>query len=246
MSTAANAYNPLPETSGSGAQTGTGASSYLYGDISPSANDYSSMFGGIPGQLSVPASIQQELNANVPGYSTATGTAMSDVQSQLNGQLSASTMMNIGNYAASRGIALGQPNSSLSNEIGLSTTGNTSENLVNTGIGNYNQLSNTLGNEQINPTLTAEIEQQNSVDAAAPNPQQAAWYQQALATALARTSPAGKAGSGYQTALSDISGMLGIVGSIAGMVGGGMGGSGGGMSGILQGIGGYGGSGTSM
>ena len=210
MSTAANAYNPLPETSGSGAQTGTGASSYLYGDISPSANDYSSMFGGIPGQLS------------------------------------ASTMMNIGNYAASRGIALGQPNSSLSNEIGLSTTGNTSENLVNTGIGNYNQLSNTLGNEQINPTLTAEIEQQNSVDAAAPNPQQAAWYQQALATALARTSPAGKAGSGYQTALSDISGTLGIVGSIAGMSGGGMGGSGGGTGGILQGIGGYGGSGTSM
>lgn len=216
MSTAGNAYNPLPETTNGAA----GNSSYLYGDITPQSTDYSSMFGGVPGQLSVPPSIQQELNANVPGYATATGAAMSGIQSELSGVLSPSTMMNIGNYAASRGVSLGQPNSSLSNEIGMATTGNTTEGLVNQGLSNYNAFGTLMGNEQINPTLTSEISEQNAVDAAAPNPQMAAWYQQALAAGLARTSPAGSAGSGYQTALSDISGTLGVAGSVAGIVAG--------------------------
>jgi len=56
-------------------------SSYLYGDIMPQSTNYTAMFGGDVGMINVPPSIQQELNANVPGYANATGSAVSDVQS---------------------------------------------------------------------------------------------------------------------------------------------------------------------
>lgn len=204
----------------------------LYGDLMPQSTDYNAMFGGVPGRLSAPPSVYQELGANVPGFGNLTGAATSGVQSELKGQLSPSTMMNIGNYAAARGVAMGQPNSPIMNEVDLSTTGNTSEGLVQLGIGNYNALTGLLGSEQLNPQLVSELSEQNAVDAAAPDPEKAAWYQQALATGLMRTSPAGSAGSGFSTAMGDISSVLGLVGMGGGNGGGGSSVGGGGGSGI--------------
>ena len=149
-------------------------------NTSPTPTQGNGAFGLVPGQISAPPSIWEQLNQNVPNYGALTSSATGDIQSQLNGQINPATQSNIWDSAASRGVSLGQPNSPLSNMIGLNLTGQTSEGLINTGIGNYNSLTGTLGQTQQNPALLANIAETNSINAAAPNPQAAASYAQQL------------------------------------------------------------------
>lgn len=190
-------------------------------NLSPTPQTYSAAYGGKPGQLTAPQSIFEQLNQNVPDYANLTSSATSGVKSQLAGRLDPSTMRNIWDSAAARGVSLGQPNSALSNMIGLNLTGNTSQNLINTGIGNYGNLSNLWGSQQLSPELMSGIQAQNSVWNAAPDPkavadQQKSDYYDALSNqfnqSLLHSMTTGGGGSGYggtggggRSAMSDYS-----------------------------------------
>jgi hypothetical protein len=164
-------------------------------NVSPAPTTGQGAFGEVPGQTALPPSIWDQLNSNIPGYGAMTTSATGDIQSQLNGTLSPSTMSNIGNYAASRGVSLGQPNSPMSNEIGMNVTGTTTEGLEQQGLGNYNTFTGTAGSEQQNPALMADISQSNAVLGSAPDPSAAAAYSQSLYDEyMAKMNPAGGTG----------------------------------------------------
>ena len=145
--------------------------------LNPSPTAGVGIYGAVPGQLSAPTSVAQQLQQTVPGYGGLTSAATGDIQSELAGTLSPQTMSSIQNYASAHGVALGQPgNSPIANEIGLSTTGNTVQGLQAKGLNDYNTLTGTAGSQQIDPALQTQIAEQNSVNAAAPNPESAAQY----------------------------------------------------------------------
>jgi hypothetical protein len=150
------------------------ANSYLGYNINPGTQTGSGAYGAVPGAIGVPPSIYQEIGSVAPGLDNLTAGTGSVIGSQLAGQISPSTMNNIGNYAAARGVASGQPNSPLSNAIGLGLVGQTSEQLQQQGTANYGNFLGSVGQTQINPQLTTDIAFQNAVNAAAPNPGQAA------------------------------------------------------------------------
>jgi hypothetical protein len=167
-------------------------------NASPAPTTGQGTYGLVPGQTALPPSIWDQLNSNIPGYGAMTNSATGDIQSQLNGTLSPSTMSNIGNYAASRGVSLGQPNSPMSNEIGMNVTGTTTEGLEQQGLGNYNTFTGTAGGAQLNPETAAGISESNAQLAAAPDPTAAAMEQQSLFNQYlaAISSPAGGSGFG--------------------------------------------------
>ena len=168
-------------------------------NVNPTPTTGQGAFGEVPGQTALPPSIWDQLNSNIPDYGAMTTAATGDIQSQLNGQLSPSTMTNIENQAASRGVSLGQPNSALSNEIGMNLTGTTTEGLEQQGLGNYNTFTGTVGSEQQNPALMSEISQSNAVLAAAPDPSASASYSQSLYDQyMAKMNPSGGTG-GFST-----------------------------------------------
>jgi len=172
--------------------------SYNGYDLSPAATNNSTALGQNVGQISAAPSYWDQLNSNVPGFTSATTSAMGDINSELNGQLSSSTQSNIGNYAASRGVALGQPNSALSNLIGMNVTGTTTEGLQKQGISDYNSTTSNLGQMQQNPQYLTNIAETNATNAAAPNPTMAASYAQQLFNQYLNQSksPAGYGSSG--------------------------------------------------
>ena len=164
-------------------------------NVNPTPTTGQGAFGEVPGQTALPPSIWDQLNSNIPDYGAMTTAATGDIQSQLTGQLSPSTMTNIENQAASRGVSLGQPNSALSNEIGMNLTGTTTEGLEQQGLGNYNTFTGTVGSEQQNPALMSEISQSNAVLGSAPDPSASASYSQSLYDQyMAKMNPSGGTG----------------------------------------------------
>jgi len=146
-------------------------------NISPSPTQGNGAYGLVPGQVSAPASIYDQLNSNIPGYGGLTSTATGDIQSELSGTLSPETMSAIRDYSAASGAALGQPgDSGLATLIGMRTTGNTSEGLQQQGFNNFNTFTGTAGSQQQSPFLMADIAGENAATDAAPNPASAASY----------------------------------------------------------------------
>ena len=145
-------------------------SSYLGFNLSPSSSNYNATYGGNVGNVDAPPSTYQQASSVYPGLSNLTGQAGGVISSELNGQLSPSTMTNIWNSAAARGVTLGQPNSSISNEIGLSLTGTTSEQLQQQGLSGYQNFLGGLTSTQLDPSLLTNIAEQNAVNNSAPQP----------------------------------------------------------------------------
>jgi len=128
----------------------------------------------VPGAISEPPSIWDQLSTNLPNFGALTQTGTNDILGQLKGILSPETQGNIGNYAAARGVSLGQPNSPISNLIGMNVTGTTTEGLQQQGLQNLNNIFTTTGSMQQNPALLSNIQETNAVNAAAPDPSAAA------------------------------------------------------------------------
>ena len=164
--------------------------------ISPPPVTGQGAFGMVPGQISAPPSIWDQLNQNVPNYGAMTTSATGQIQNQLAGNLSPSTMYNIGNYGASRGVSLVHPNSPMSTMIGMGLTGTSTEGQVQSGLQNFNQFANTAGSQQQNPALLTNIAETNAVTGSAPDPSQSAAYAKSLYDEyLAKMNPAGGTGS---------------------------------------------------
>jgi hypothetical protein len=133
-----------------------------------------------PGVISAPPSIYDQLKENVPNYGNLTAGASGAVGNELAGRLSPETINLLQDKGASMGAAGGIPGSQFSNNQFLASLGLASENLQHEGIGDYNNLTSTVGATQQNPNTLVDIATQNAIDAAAPNPAAAQSYAQQL------------------------------------------------------------------
>lgn len=139
-------------------------------------------YGAVPGPLSVPDNNYTQFNAAIPGFK-GTGTAASGViNSQIAGQVNPDVQNLIQQKAAAMGTSTGTGNpgmpGSFSSNNALANLGLTSTSLQNTGMGNYLNFLSGVAPTLTNPDLAFTTEQQNAVDAAAPNPAAAAATQQ--------------------------------------------------------------------
>lgn len=161
-------------------------------NLNPQPQSGSGTFGAVPGAIVAPPSLWDETNANVPGMAGITNQTSGLIGSQLNGNLSASTVGNLTDAAAARGVSLGQGGSTgLTNEILLKTLGLTHEQLQQQGVGNYLNFLGQTSSLQQKPDLLADIASRNATMAAAPNPTLASQYLMGLSrgNGTARRSP---------------------------------------------------------
>jgi hypothetical protein len=153
-------------------------------NLNPAPGGGAGAFGAVPGQLSLPTSIYDQLKSNVPNYSALTTSATGDIGSELAGRLSPGTTNMLQDKAAAMGINLGQPGgqpgNTITNQNFLNSLGLTSEGLAHQGLTDYNTFTGTAGSQQLQPELQSDIALQNAVDAAAPNPAAAQTYAQQL------------------------------------------------------------------
>jgi hypothetical protein len=134
-------------------------------------------YGAVPGPISIPSNIFQQVNAAVPGAAGNANQASSVIGNQLSGNL-------LQDKSAAYGVNIGQPGGTPGNSLSLQnfldSIGLTSENLANQGVGNYLSFLSGVGATQTSPNLAVDVATQNAVDAAAPNPTAAAAQEQSL------------------------------------------------------------------
>ena len=122
-----------------------------------------------------------DLSKIYPNLSGTNAQMSGDIMSQLQGQLSPETLQNLQDSAATFGVNSGMPGSQLSGYGGLRNLGLATEDLQNKGIANYNATIPTISSTQtVNPALQSEINSQNAINAAAPDPGRAASYAQGM------------------------------------------------------------------
>lgn len=143
------------------------------------------VFGQAPAQIGMPDPFG-DLSKRIPNLSGINTTASNTILSKLGGQLSPGTLQQIQNGAATYGVGSGMPGTgstpgALSYNKGLATLGLTAEGQQEQGLKDYNSFVPTVsGTQTVNPALQNEINTQNAVDAAAPDPSSAANYAQGL------------------------------------------------------------------
>ena len=151
----ANALNPTP-------QAGQGA------------------FGMVPGVLPTPQPAA-DLALQLPGLPQLNQTASTDLQSKLGGTLSPGTLNALQNASATYGVGSGMPGSQLSWNSLYGNIAGASEAQQREGLADYGPFVGAVSSTQtVSPTLQTEIAGQNALNAAAPNPAQAASYSKQL------------------------------------------------------------------
>lgn len=158
--------------------------------------------GSAPAQIGTP-NPYSDLSQVFPALPQANATAGSDILSQLGGQLSPGTTQQLQDAAATFATKNGMPGSNteagtLGSNFSLESLGLNAENQVNQGLKNYSSVVPTISSTQtVNPALQTDINTQNAIDAAAPDPTAQANYAQSLYTQYLNSmrSPAGGSGS---------------------------------------------------
>ena len=145
--------------------------------FNPAPQAGSGAYGAVPGPIAVPPSEYEQLGNLLPGLPGLTAGASGVVGSQLAGQLSPGTMNLLQDKAASGGVAGGYSGSGFQQNNALASLGLTAEGLQQQGVSNYTNFTTGLGSLQQNPNLSFEVASQNALDAAAPNPAEAAQLQ---------------------------------------------------------------------
>lgn len=138
-----------------------------------------------------------DLSAIYPNLSGTNSQVSQNILNELTGQLSPSTINNIRNNAASFGVSSGMPGSQFQGYSGLANLGLTTEKLQGQGLSDYlNAITGINKTQTVDPALQTEVNTQNSVWQAAPDPAAAAAAQQSLFDKyLAKlSSPAGGTG----------------------------------------------------
>lgn len=168
-----------------GGSAGGGAARYGGGgsdvfDLHPQPTSGNGPFGAVPGQLGLPDPAG-DLAHQIPGLSNLNSAASSGILAKLNGQLSPGTLNALKNASAQFGVSSGMPGSGLSSSSFLGNVAGASEAQQTEGIHQYNSFVPTVsGTQTVNPALQNEIATQNSLNAAAPDPTQAASYAKQL------------------------------------------------------------------
>lgn len=172
--------SPTP-TSAGGASGGSGGAASSGGfNLHPQPTSGQGAFGAVPGQLGLPDPAG-DLARQVPGLSGLNSSASAGIQAKLNGELSPGTLNALKNASAQYGVSSGMPGSGLSSNQFLGNVAGASEAQQAAGIQQYNSYIPTVsGTQTVNPALQNEIATQNSLNAAAPDPTQAASYAKQL------------------------------------------------------------------
>ena len=154
---------------------------YPYSSTNPAPQrGLGSPFGGIPGPISLPQPAR-DLGAQLPGLPGINRTLSSDLSAKLGGQLSPGTVSMLQDLGASWGVGSGMPGSQFARNRTLRDLGLLSEQQTQQGIQDYSSVVPTVSSTQtVNPALQTEIALQNAINAAAPDPTQAASYARQL------------------------------------------------------------------
>jgi hypothetical protein len=148
--------------------------------VTPQPTRGQGALGAVPGQVGLP-DVAAQLEAQMPGLQDINKQASANILSDLRGELNPNTVRAIQDASAAWGVNAGVPGSGLQTQKGLRDVGLFSENLQQRGIGNYNQTAQQVSNTQtISPEAQIGLSLQNAVNAAAPDPQAASTYAQAL------------------------------------------------------------------
>lgn len=140
----------------------------------------SSPFGSKVAPVPMPSPFS-DLSSLYPNLGQTNAAASAAIMSKLRGELSPETLANIQNSAAAFGVSSGMPGSGLQMNRGLRDIGLTTEALQEAGLKDYEGFIPTLSSTQtVRPELQYEVNLQNALDAAAPEPGQAASYAEQL------------------------------------------------------------------
>lgn len=157
--------------------TPTGSFGISYGG---GAAGGSAAYGSKPQPISMPNAFG-DLSAIYPNLSGTNSQVSQNILNELTGQLSPSTINNIRNNAASFGVSSGMPASQFQGYSGLANLGLTTEKLQGQGLNDYlNAITGINKTQTVDPALQTEVNTQNSVWQAAPDPAAAAAAQQNL------------------------------------------------------------------
>lgn len=148
-------------------------------NYSPPPTSGKGAFGMVPGQVGMPSPFS-DLAANYPNLSQTNASVSGNIASELNGQLSPGTTRALQTTAAQHGVASGMPgmeggSMNLNNMFG--NVAGYSEGLQHQGLQDYNSTIPTISSTQtVKPETQIALGEQNAVNAAAPDPTQAAGY----------------------------------------------------------------------
>ena len=134
-------------------------------------------YGSVPSAISMPRSVYSQVGDVAPGLPKLTNTTTGVIQSELEGKLSPGTQQFLQTKAAEFGVGMGMPGmgkgtfnaSNLVRSLGL-----TSEQLSQQGVHDFGSFLGTVAPTQLSPELQTEINTQNALFAAAPDPEAAA------------------------------------------------------------------------
>jgi len=148
--------------------------------LNPQPQGGQGAFGAVPGALGLPDPYA-DLQRPLPGLPGLNDAASSALLAKLHGEISPSTQAAIQDAAARFGVSSGMPGSGLAGSRSLRDLGRLSEDQQAAGLAAYGPFVGAVSNTQtVNPALQNEIALQNAVNAAAPNPTQAASYARQL------------------------------------------------------------------
>jgi len=151
------------------------AQSYSRGSF-PGASIYGSRVA--PTSMPNPA---LDLSNQFPRLSEANNNISGVINSELSGSLSPDTVDMIKNAGATWGVQSGMPGSQLNLNGTARNLGLTSQSIQRQGVQDYNSTIPTISRTQtVDPALQNEINFQNNVSAAAPDPAAAGSYAQGL------------------------------------------------------------------
>lgn len=139
-------------------------------NVSPAPRIGQGAYGAVPGQVSLPPSIWSQTGQAVPGLPALTKTATDVTGSYLHGQVPSDVQDFLQQKAAQYGVGSGMPGSGLANNNLVRSLGITSLGLQQTGLDSLKGLLGTVGGMQLDPSLAANIAEQNAIYAAAPDP----------------------------------------------------------------------------
>ena len=129
----------------------------------PGPQSGSGLFGGVPGPVAMPQPYN-DLAAQYPNLSASNSALSQDTLSQLSGELSPGTITALNQAQQRFGVG------GTINESPLSL-GETDQSLEASGLGQYNALIPGISRTQtVDPATQAMIEEENAINAAAPDP----------------------------------------------------------------------------
>lgn len=152
-------------------------------NINPGPQAGSGAYGAVPGVLSLPPDIYSQVMKSFPGL-TQTGTAAAGtIGSEVQGQIAPDVQRQLQDKAAALSVSSGAGGGpgtagSFGQNTLLESLGLNSQQQQQQGINSYLQFLTGTGSTMNDPNLAASIEQQNALNAAAPNPAVAASTQQ--------------------------------------------------------------------